>query len=341
MSRKINLEALDELRKKHCKNHEKHHHHHHHHRKPCKKHNLKVVKEIITSDIPLGSAIVDPNLLNAWGIINIGGVLWVAANGNGTVNSYDLTGNPLPTVVQVLAAPGVPAAPDGLVANNTAGFQITNGIITAPALWIVATEDGTISAYNPLVNLTNIILPIINNSASGTVYKGITIAGSLLYAVDFHNNKVDVFDSNFNQLSGFPFIDGDPINPIPSNFAPFNIATINNLLYVTYAKQLPPDNHDDERGPGNGFVDIYTQAGIFVRRLVTRGVLNSPWGLILAPHRLELPPNSILVGNFGDGRINAFDNDGHFLGALTDCFPHPTSYSKLMGHIGCRICTSK
>lgn len=273
----------------------------------------------------VGAGIQNPNIVNSWGIIEILGKIWIVNNGTGTVVPYDPLTNTLgsPITVQDDESPG---APTGIVHNTTNGFVIMNGPVSAPALWLVATENGTVSGFNPSVYPTSTSV-IIDRSGVGAVYKGLTIIGSLLYVADFHNNRIDVFDGNRNLL---PISITDPT--LPHGFAPFNVANIHGLLYVAYALQKPPDNHDDQAGPGNGFINIFDPHGTLLRRLVSHGALNSPWALLEAPRFLHLPPRSLLVGNFGDGRINVYnDTSGAFIGTLQDCNRAPLVIDGLWG----------
>jgi uncharacterized protein (TIGR03118 family) len=235
------------------------------------------------------------------------------------------------------------ASPTGLVFNpNEGAFLLSNG---KPALFIFDAEDGGISAWNPGLDPVTEAVLVRNNSPSGTIYKGLAIAnrpppngGPTLYAADFHNGKVDVFDSKFDPVTegGFKPL-GTP--PIPDDFAPFGIANIDGFIYVTYAKQKPPNNADDLSGPGNGFINVFKTDGTFVRRLVSNvdakgnpGPLDSPWGLAKVPPSGfgELGPNVLLVGNFGDGTINAFDiYSGKFLGLLLHRQNQPLKFSGL------------
>jgi uncharacterized protein (TIGR03118 family) len=158
----------------------------------------------------------------------------------------------------------------------------------------------------------------VNNSSSGAVYKGLAIAttsgGTFIYATNFHAAKVEVYDQTFSPVNQ-PGAFVDP--KIPAGYAPFGIQNIAGKIYVTYAKQLLPDKEDDQAGPGRGFVDVFTPSGEFVRRLISHGHLNSPWGLALAPADFGTFSNKLLVGNFGDGRINVYDPvTGKFEGRL-------------------------
>jgi uncharacterized protein (TIGR03118 family) len=244
-------------------------------------------------------------------------------------------------IVTIPASSGIAtdvASPTGLVFNPNAGaFLLSDG---KPALFIFDAEDGGISAWNPgLTPVTKAVL-VGNNSA---IYKGLALGnrvidGPTLYAADFHNGKVDVFDSKFGHdgINGFKPL-GTP--PIPDDFAPFGIANIDGLIYVTYAKQKPPNNADDLSGPGNGFINVFSTDGAFVRRLVSNvdskgepSALNSPWGLAKVPPGGfgELGPNVLLVGNFGDGKINAFDiYSGESLGPLLHRQNQPLEFSGL------------
>jgi uncharacterized protein (TIGR03118 family) len=288
---------------------------HHHHKKP--KHNTQVRVQNLVSNL-LGTGLpADPNLVNAWGNIIIDDIVYVSDNGSGNITTYDLNGIILPVIISVQDTT-LPAKPTGLIHNTTTGFIVPIiGVPNLPALLLTATENGTISGYVPQYPGTQTLVVYI--SPNGAIYKGLTIATDYLYAADFYNNKIDVFDNKFNLISVsptvFPFIDPT----LPTGFAPFNIFYANNLLYVLYAKQLLPNKYDDEAGPGFGFISIFLPNGIFVKRLVSGGPLNSPWGIILAPEFLHLPAGSILVGNFGDGFINIFDSNGTFLGRLKDC----------------------
>jgi uncharacterized protein (TIGR03118 family) len=192
---------------------------------------------------------------------------------------------------------------------------------------------------------------VIGGEAS-CLYKGLALASDSggvnhLYATNFHANTIDVFDSSFNQVALGSGAFKDPtitdttkgtvaISPsTPSDFAPFGIQSIGNVLFVTYAKQKPPDNHDDQAGPGNGFVDEFTPNGQFIQRVASQGTLDSPWGVALAPHDFGRFSNDLLVGNFGDGRINAFKRNDNgsfqFDGQLADKTGKPITIDGLRG----------
>ena len=298
----------------------------------------------LQSDIPGVADRTDLNLVNPWGLALNGArnVFWVADNHTGVSTLYSPDGAPVPNrsqplVVTLPASSGVAtdvASPTGLVFNPNAGaFLLSDG---KPALFILDAEDGGISAWNPGSNPVTRAVLVGNNSTSGAIYKGLALGnrvvdGPTLYAADFHNGKVDVFDNKFDPVvtNGFKPL-GTP--PIPDNFAPFGIANIDGLIYVTYAKQKPPDNADDLSGPGNGFINVFSTDGAFVRRLVSNGLLNSPWGLAKVPPSGfgELRSNVLLVGNFGDGTINAFNiYTGESLGPLLHRQNQPLEFSGL------------
>jgi uncharacterized protein (TIGR03118 family) len=280
----------------------------------------------LVSDGAVPAAKTDLFLVNPWGIaFSPTGPFWTANNHSGTSTLYDGAGDvirltvtiPLPqSLIPPIGAPAAPAAPDGIVFNGTGGFQVTPH---NPALFIFAAEDGTISGWSPAANLYSATLEV-DNSDLGTVYKGLAMGRSkgadYLYATDFHNGRVDVFDAHFKPVNwSGAFTDA----AIPPGFAPFGIINIKNRLYVTYAKQKAPENHDDQAGPGNGYIDVYGTDGTFLRHLTFGDTLNSPWGMALAPANFGPFSGALLVGNFGDGHISAFNIDtGAFQGLVGD-----------------------
>ncbi len=293
---------------------------------------MGLTQQNLISDIPGLALHTDANVVNSWGIaFGPTGLLWVADNGAGVATVHKPDGQPTGLVVTIPVPPGDvnPATPTGIVFNSTSDFKVTEGEITRPSRFLFATEDGTISGWNPEVDLTHAILAA-DNSASGAVYKGIAIASNnehnFIYATNFFAGVVDVFDENFNFVGSFT----DP--DIPAGFAPFGIRNIGNRLFVTYAKQLAPDNEDDEAGPGNGFVVIFTPSGQVVKELVKQGRLNSPWGLEIAPPGFGRLSGQLLVGNFGDGRINAYDpRTGTFAGTVLNRQGRPLEIEGLWG----------
>ncbi len=267
----------------------------------------------------------DMHLKNPWGIAAIPGApFWIADNATGVATLYDGAGHIVPLTVTIPPPKGSPAgtmaAPTGIVWNpNGQQFLVAPKLA---ALFIFATEDGTISAWNPNAN-PNAILEVDNSEGgNGAVYKGLAIAtnstGLFLYATNFRAGTVDVFDSKFQatKLSGsFK----DPT--IPQGYAPFGIASIDGNLFVTYALQNAA-KHDDQKGLGHGFVNVFDTDGHWITRLATRGALNSPWGIARAPLNFGPASGQILIGNFGDGRISIFTTGGEFRGQLRDPSGH-------------------
>jgi uncharacterized protein (TIGR03118 family) len=252
---------------------------------------------------------LDPDLVNPWGIVaSSTSPMWVADNETGVATIYNGAGVKQGLVVTIPPPSGgvAPSHPTGIVSSSGSDFVVTNGTLSGPSRFIFATLDGTIAGWAPNVDATHAITAV-DNSASGAIYTGLALggngAGRFLYAADFHHRRVDVFDSSFHPVStpgGFT----DP--RIPARFAPFGIQNILGNIYVTYAKQ-DEEGEEDVTGPGLGFVDVFDANGNLIRRFASRGVLNAPWGVAIAPADFGRFSNSLLVGNFGDGRISAFD----------------------------------
>jgi uncharacterized protein (TIGR03118 family) len=271
-------------------------------------------------DVP-GNILIDPNLINPWGITVRGtSPFWVSDNGAGVSTLYNGTAVANPLVVAIppttLPLPSVLlSTPTGTVGNSTTDF---NG-----ASFIFATEGGTIATRTGAATAAVIV---VDNSASGAVYKGLALANNgtanFLYAANFASGKIDVFDANFAPvtLAGNFTGNAPPSAPVGFVYAPFNVQTLNGNLYVTYALKDLSAPGDDVAGAGNGYVEEFTPNGIFIRRIATQGVLNSPWGLDIAPAGFGQFANDLLIGNFGDGTINVYDpnNTNAFLGTLTD-----------------------
>jgi uncharacterized protein (TIGR03118 family) len=290
----------------------------------------------LVSDIPGLALSTDSDLVNPWGISHSAtSPFWVSDNGKGVSTLYNGAGAKQALVVTIPppagSPPGTTAKPTGQVFNGTADFAVTNGTTSAPSRFIFATEDGTISGWNPTVDPTHAILAA-DNSASEAIYKGLAIganaSGNFLYAANFHGGTIDVFDMNFQQVQ----LAGSFSDPnIHRGFAPFNIQNLGGKLYVTYAKQ-DADGEDDVSGPGNGYVDIFDTNGNLLQRLASRGRLNSPWGLAFAPPSFGAFAGDLLVGNFGDGRINVVDPvSGEFLDQLRDANNRPITIDGLWG----------
>lgn len=300
----------------------------------------------LASDIPNLAEHTNANLLNPWGFATAPfGPIVISNNGSGTATAVNAQGAPLPAfhplVIQVPAgaASGSDATgvPTGEVFNITRGFRVPAHGLSVPALYLFATEDGTISAWNPVANRTQAVV-LVDNSAGGAVYKGLAEGRGaqgqpLIYATNFSAGTVDVFDANFQPVDLGANAFQDPT--IPAGFAPFGIQNIGGKIYVTYAKQ-DSDKHDDVPGPGNGFVDVYSTTGQLLGRLISGVPLNSPWGLAKAPAGFGDFGGDLLVGNFGDGGINVFNlQTGQFIGPLEDGQGQPITIDGLWGlHFG-------
>ncbi len=278
----------------------------------------------LVSDIPGMAKVTDANLVNPWGMsLGLNSGLWVAANGAGIAESFDGTGQALPSgsplAVTIPAPGGGKSAPTGVATNATSGFVIAAGGSPAPSAELFATEDGTIAGWNSSVDPQHAVV-MVNNSPTNAVYKGLAIgfneSGAFLFATNFRAGTVDVFDSNFQPVHQ-PGMFTDP--NLPAGYAPFGIAAINGNLYVTYALQ-DAQKKDDVRGAGHGFIDVFDTNGKFLRRFASQGALNSPWGMAWAPFEgFGGFENGLFVGNFGDGTINVFDFDsGELLGTVND-----------------------
>lgn len=292
------------------------------------------------------SVILDPNLKNPWGITrSSGGPWWVSNNNSGTSTLYDGSGNPINIFADPAGsvfdnfvivpppgfAPGTTSAPTGIVFNGSpTDFLLDKGTPAGKAAaFIFATEDGTISGWNPAVNIPsggkppsiNVVLEVDNSdngSPNGAVYKGATTADingqRFLYVTNFRAARVEVYDTNFHRVH----FDEDAFDDdwIPRGFAPFNIQNIGGSLFVTYAKQ-DAARHDDVAGDGLGFVDIYSPTGRLEGRLEHGPWMNAPWGVVWTPRDFGEFSNTILVGNFGSGWIAAFNGFTHrFIGFM-------------------------
>jgi uncharacterized protein (TIGR03118 family) len=319
-----------------------------------------VETDLVTNRSPLKDAngiihtptnTTDANLVNPWGVSESPGTsgspFWVGDNGAGRSTLYITDGTPQSLVVSIPAPGADPlghdGAPTGLVfniASGTGAFKVSGcspagADTSAPALFLFATEDGTILGWNSTVapktgptctaftppNTHAIIVPSADRSASGAVYKGLAITNAngtpLLYATDFHNGQVDVYDASFQPASTVvPNAFVDP--KLQKGYAPFNIVPIGNRLFVTYAVQ-DADAHDDVAGQANGIVDTYAFNGQMLARFAQHGQLDSPWGVALAPATFGEAAGKLLIGNFGNGHINIFDPDsGQFVNKLRD-----------------------
>ena len=282
----------------------------------------------LKSDIAGVAAHVDPNLVNPWGVaVSPSGIIWVSDNGTGVSTLYHQDGTALSLVVTIptSARNKDGGNPTGMVFNGTPFFQVTKNGNSAPAFFIFASEDGSISGWNPTLDQTHAIIAVDNGTNNGTnraVYKGATLGvahgHNFLYVTNFHSGHVETYDENFHQTNPNAFADPN----IPVGFAPFGIQNLNGKIYVTYALQNK-QRHDDVAGPGNGFVNVFDTSGNLIKRLVSNGNLNSPWGLAIVDGELW-------VGNFGDGRINNYDpTTGAFLETISQADGTPLQFNGL------------
>jgi uncharacterized protein (TIGR03118 family) len=266
----------------------------------------------LVSDLPDIARVQDKNLVNSWGLVHGPATpWWVADNGTGVSTLYDGNGTPFPPPAPLVvtipppagAAPGTLAAPTGVVFNGTSGFVVSKGGKSGAARFIFSTEDGTIAGWSPGVDPTHAVLAVDRSAVgAGAVYKGLAINedGTFIYATNFRFGEIEMYDANFHLVRSFTD------HNLPEGYAPFGIQSIGSNLYVTFALQ-DAAKHDDVAGQGHGFVDVFSTSGQLIRRLISHGQLNSPWGLALAPANFGQFSNDLLVGNFGNGRINAYD----------------------------------
>jgi uncharacterized protein (TIGR03118 family) len=280
----------------------------------------------LVSDRPGVAQKTDPNLVNAWGMSHGPNTpIWVSDNGTdvSTLYSGDVNGSPVAVVPLVVSIPG--GAPTGQVFNDTTAFTLPG--TTTVSRFIFIGEDGDLSAWAPGGTAATLVA-----HTDGAIYKGLALAhspsGPMLLAANFGANRIDVFDSTFTPVTTAGLF-SDPT--LPAGYAPFNVAEINGQVFVTYALK---GGEDDIAGPAHGFVDVYTTSGAFVKRFATHGVLNSPWGITIAPANFGQFSNDLLIGNFGDGRIHAFDpNTGEVLGTLRGTSGKPLAIDGLWGLI--------
>lgn len=274
--------------------------------------------QVLVSNGALAAKFIDPNLINGWGVaFNPTGFAWVNAADSGKAVLYDGNGQPQSLVVTVPGPGGSAGNPTGIVFSAGADFVVTNGVANGPARFLFATEQGTVAGWAPNVNATN-AFTAVDNSGSGAVYTGLALSGNgvthLLYACNFSGARIDVFDGTFKSVE-VPggFVD----SRLPASYAPFGIQAIGGDIYVTYAKQEEPGGDEEVKGPGLGFVNVFDPQGHLIRRIASRGPLNAPWGIALAPASFGPFGGALLIGNLGDGTINAFGTmSGKFLGKL-------------------------
>jgi len=265
--------------------------------------NIFTVHSLVSDSTAISAAATDASLVNGWGL-SAGPTTpwWAANNGTNTSTLYTGAGGKMALTV------AVPGAPTGTVFNgNAADFVVSQSGKSGAARFLFATESGTIMGWSPVVNGTAAVIGV-DRSSAGAIYKGLAIANDKLYATDFHNGRVDVFDKSFNLVSG-----GFKDAKITKGYAPFGIQALAGNIFVTYARQ-DAAKKDDVSAPGQGFVDEFTPDGALVARVVNSGKKNAPlnaaWGLALAPADFAVFGGDLLVGNFGNGRISAYTQRG-------------------------------
>jgi uncharacterized protein (TIGR03118 family) len=280
----------------------------------------------LVSDQANTALLTDTNLVNAWGIAldPQGGDFWVADNGTNVATLYagDAAGSPFIRDPLVVTIPF--GSPTGQVFNSSSDFKVTNGTNSSPAQFLFAQETPWAAGWNQGTSAQ----AVIDTVGSGAVYKGLALAqngtANLLYLANFNAGTVEVYDTNFRRDTNLPGNFTDP--NLPAGYAPFNIVNLSGQLYVSYAVQ-DATKQDPVAGEGNGIIDVFNPDGSFVKRLVSNGTgspLNSPWGMTVAPNNFGDLSGDLLVGNFGDGVINAFNpSTGDFVSTLNDAAGHP------------------
>jgi uncharacterized protein (TIGR03118 family) len=282
----------------------------------------------LSSNVPGLAAHTDPDLQNGWGITEpTSGPWWVADNGTDKSTLYTADGTKLGLVVEIANG-----APTGTVFNGGSGFTVSSGANSGPARFIFASETATISGWNPAVDGTHSVVAV---TKPGAVYKGLALAnaasGPQLYATDFVGGHVDVFNSSFGPgVATGGFVDPN----LPGGYAPFGIATVKGMLVVTFAKQ-EAGSEDEVHHQGFGVVDAFDTDGNLISRIATHGQLNAPWGIAQAPANFGPFSGDLLIGNFGDGQINAYaqqpDGSWERAGGLRDSSGRAISIDGLWG----------
>jgi len=289
--------------------------------------------KVLVSNGGMSANFTDENLINGWGVaFNPAGFVWVSSQGTGKAVLYDGNGEPQSLVVTVPGPGGAAGSPTGIVFTGGMDFVVSNDSTTGPARFLFATEQGTIAGWAPNVNATK-ALTAVDNSKQDAVYTGLALSGDgkthLLYACNFPKARIDVFDGTFKSVE----VSGKFADPnLPGGYAPFGIQAIGGDIYVTYAKQEQPGSDEEEAGAGLGLVDVFDPQGHLIRRIATHGPLNAPWGIALAPASFGDFGGALLIGNLGDGAINAYGlRSGKFLGKLRGADNRPIHVDGLWG----------
>ncbi|MGC4937177.1 TIGR03118 family protein [Kribbella sp. DT2] len=270
---------------------------------------LAVQQVNLVSDVPGKAALLDPDLVNPWGLaLGASSPLWVSNAGTSSSTLYSAAPGAATAAKVPTIRVDVPA-PSGQVANAGTGFVLTNGTASAPARFIFATLTGSIAAWGPPVSPL-VGAAQIKATVPGAAYTGLAISptSDRLYAADFAQNRIDVFNTTFTRVKQPWWSFRDPF--LPRGYAPFNVQTLGDRVFVTYAK-IDPKTGRSINARGNGYVSEFTLDGRFVTRIASRGTLNSPWGVAIAPTSWGKLAGSLLVGNFGDGRINVINPKSH------------------------------
>jgi uncharacterized protein (TIGR03118 family) len=271
----------------------------------------------LVSDKPGLAMLTDPNLVNPWGL-SAGPTtpLWIADNGTDVSTIYPGAANGMPISIAPLVVSIPVGAPTGTVFNPSTSFKVHVGNQDLPATFLFDSEAGMITAW-PFTDPPG-TSATAELSVPGAIFKGLALGfvhgrGHLLYAADFHHNQIVVVNGRFHRVH---VQGGFTDRRLPDGYAPFNVQNIGGKLYVAYAKQ-DAAAEDEIAGAGLGFVDVYSRRGFLLHRLVSRGALNAPWGLVKAPAGFGRFGGALLVGNFGNGMINAYNiRTGHWLGQL-------------------------
>jgi uncharacterized protein (TIGR03118 family) len=256
--------------------------------------------------------VVDPALVNSWGVAVVPhGPIWVSDQGTGVSTLYNSRTGEKQSLTVTIPGGGptgivqIPDDDDGIVE-----FPVTEGTVTGQSAFVFATTHGQIEGWNPSVDAANAIVAV-DNSVNNAVYTGLGVSDGKdrLYAANFQKNQVEVYDANFHLIAKFH----DP--DLPEHFSPFNAKVFAGEVFVTFAERAK--GGDEVTGPGLGYIDVFDRLGRLKRRLVANGALNAPWGMEIAPPNFGTFAGDLLVGNFGDGTINAYDrNTGDFLGTV-------------------------
>ena len=289
----------------------------------------------LVSNVANAAIVQDSGLIDPWGLLISNNIIWVASQGNGLLCAYDLpTGEIANPAINVFTATIGVCHPTGIAFNaNRNAFKIYNGNVVSGSTLLTATLDGTVHGFNPAVDPFNAIV-LIDNSLESAIYTDIAVVNyvdkidrdtntvetfNVIYLTDFSNKKVVAYNSNLELIPEYEFIDQYSSNPIPDDYGPYGIKYINEeYLYVTYAKQNPDIPTYPEIGAGLGYINIFDRYGNFVKRFHSGGPLNVPWSVISAPSNMMYPAGTILVGNFGSGYVAVFDQDGKYLGNMSN-----------------------